>query len=605
MKRILWLLVILSLVPASILVLRRVSAEGAARYVSMVMDEQALRDQADALGLDAFELALHYRELGLEGLAVYEETPESLAAAGEIVALRGFELASAVVAAGGDPPEIPARSTVVAEIEPGALGALLAKTEPLAEYDWQGRNWYAFPGDVLSTLPAGPDGERIRRYAEAGFDIAYRPRNHPLSNPIGRDFPDEAHYLVHAGLEVAGHPDRLEQVVAASQDYLTAVIEGTEQSGMTDIAGKVPTVRLLSFNQDYINMRLRPDDLIDKYLLAASERGIALLYLRPYTEPQLGLMLENSDDLVSGLRTALEREGYRVGPLRTLQIDYRTSPLLRAGSAIGVIAGLLLLALAYPAPWGALVSLAVLALGVLAGGVDWDTLALVAALVFPVIGYAHLRERLVSLGLATLVSLVGAALLVAVGSDEATMTALSPFRGVAATLVVPPALFLFHYALRFRRPAEWVREFWGHPLRIGDVAIVLVGVAALGLVFLRRGNFPLIGASEAELAFRSWLAEIFVRPRFKELLGHPLAVLGLAGEGLPGWLRGALLTGGVIAQASILNSFSHYHTPLLVSLQRTLIALALGLLLGLVLLPVVTAVLRLGRQWLGTATAPR
>jgi hypothetical protein len=602
MKPLLWLLVALSLIPASVLVVRRVAAEGANRQISMVMDEQALRQQADALALDPFELALRYQRLGLEGISVYEETPETLAADGKIVAMRGYELAAAVAAAGGAPPPLPGGSTVLAELKPGALQAALAKTEPAPpEFRWAGRTWYAFPGDVFGTLPAGPDLERLRRYEDAGFDIAYRPRNHPLLAKVGEDFPDAANYLVHAGLEVAGHPDHLEETVAVSQEYLTAIIEGTEQSGMTRIARRVPTVRLLSFNQDYVNLRLRPGDLIDKYLLAANERNVGLLYVRPYTEPQLGNILANTEALVSGLRASLEREGFQVGPLETLEVDYHPNTVLRLLSAIGVLAGLALLALAFPGPWGALVALAVLALGVLAGGPDWDALALTSALVFPVIGYAHLRERLGALGGATLISLAGATLLIAVGSDREAMMAITPFAGVAATLVVPPALFLFHYALRYHRPAVWVRSLWGHQVRLGDVAIVMFGLAALGLVVLRRGNFPLIGASEAELAFRSWLAEIFVRPRFKELLGHPLAVLGLTGARWPAWVRAALLTGGVIGQASILNSFSHYHTPVLVSLQRTLVALALGLAIGLVLVPLARATVTVTRRWLAVA----
>jgi hypothetical protein len=605
-RRLLWLLVILSLLPASVLIARRMAAEGSARRVAVVMDEQALQEQAEAVGADPFELALRYRELGLGGIALYEETPESLAADGAILAMRGYELQAAVAAAGGAPPALPSNVTVMAELEPGALAPALAKVAPAPrEFQWAGTTWYAFPGDVVATLPAGPSAARLRRYVEAGFDVAYRPRNHQLMADSGADFPADAHYLVHAGLEVAGHPDLIDETIAASRPFLTGIIEGTEQSGMADIAGKVPTVRLLSFNQDYINQRLRPHDLIEKYLLAANERGITLLYLRPYTEPQLGSPIENTERLVSGLTAALEREGFQVGPLETLQIDYRTSAPLRALSAVGVLAGLALLALAFPAPWGALVSLALLGLGLLAGGLDWDALALVAALVFPVIGYAHARERLSALATATLVSLAGAALLVAVGSDQASMTAISPFRGVAATLVVPPALFLFHYALRYRRPAAWVRDFWGHPVRIGDVALALLAVAALALVVLRRGNFPIIGASEAELAFREWLSDLFVRPRFKELLGHPLAVLGLTGSAWPAWIRGGLLTGGVIAQASILNSFSHYHTPVLVSLQRTLIALALGLVIGLVLVPLARAAVRIGRAWLGGAAEPR
>jgi peptidoglycan/LPS O-acetylase OafA/YrhL len=110
--------------------------------------------------------------------------------------------------------------------------------------------------------------------------------------------------------------------------------------------------------------------------------------------------------------------------------------------------------------------------------------------------------------------------------------------------------------------------------------VALLVVAALGLVVIRRGNFPVIGASEIELALRSTLNEWFVRPRFKELLGHPLALLALWQVRWPWWARGGLLVAGVVAQASVLNSFSHYHTPLVVSLQRSVVALALAALIA-------------------------
>ena len=91
------------------------------------------------------------------------------------------------------------------------------------------------------------------------------------------------------------------------------------------------------------------------------------------------------------------------------------------------------------------------------------------------------------------------------------------------------------------------------------------------------------------------------RPRFKELLGHPAAFLALTLPAWPAWLRGALLTGGVIAQASILNSFSHYHTPVLISLERTAVALTIGVLAGVVLLPIFALATRMLKSWLDQA----
>ena len=122
--------------------------------------------------------------------------------------------------------------------------------------------------------------------------------------------------------------------------------------------------------------------------------------------------------------------------------------------------------------------------------------------------------------------------------------------------------------------------------------------AVLTLVVIRRGNFPILAASEAELALRSALNELFVRPRFKELVGHPLALLALLNPRWPAWATGPLIVAGVIAQASILNSFSHYHTPVLISLQRTLIALVIGVVVGLVLVPLARLVVFALRSWL-------
>ncbi len=605
LRRALWAVLALSLVPAFALVARRVASEGGRVEVAMVMDEQALADQGALIGVSSFELAQRYRDLGLTGIALYEDNLESLANKGYVAVLMGYELRSQAAARGEEPPPVPADATVVAALVPGALDGLIAKNVPdAAPFEYAGRTWYWWPGDVRQTLPAGPDLAELERWEAAGFDIAYRPRNAPyrLLDP-GADFPSQARYLVYAGTQVAGHPfgpdeDGARPVVEASQEFLTAIIEGTPQDGMGRVSGQVPTVRLLSFNQDYVNRRLRPADIVDKYMLAVSERNVRLLYLRPWTTTELGDPIENTEAMVRGLTGALAAEGYRAGPLTTLDTAFETNRVLRTLAALGVVAGLVLLALVVPAPWGWLAAAGVLALGVLAAGLDWGALALAAALVFPVLGLLLWQRRVLDLLPATLVSLAGAALLVAVGSERATVLAIQPFAGVGATLVVPPALFFAACALRRRPLKHWVRESWDASVKVWHVAIAAVALAAIALVLLRRGNDPVIGVSQLELSFRALLGEYFARPRFKELIGHPMAVLGLGMAAWPAWLRWLLLTGGVVAQASVLNSFSHFHTPVLVSLERTVVALAIGLVVGLVALVVARWLTRGLSAWL-------
>jgi len=588
---------------AALLVVDRARVEQMIDPVMVLMDENALIKQAELLGRDPFELALHYRNLGLRGIAVYEETIDSLALSGAIVALTGHELRALRVALGEEPPELPGNAIAVREVVPGAARQLLMRNFPAATaVTIAGERWWWWPGTSREDRPAGPNLAKIAAYAQAGFDIAYRPLNYPNLRRVGDDFPTEARYLIHTRLQVAGHPNLLDQTVAASQERITALIEGTPQAGMEALVGRVPMVRLLSFDQQYQNQRLSPDDLVSKYLLAASERHIRLLYLRPYTEEQQGDMLLNTERLITGLHRALDADGFTVAPLEVPQSSYVPDPRYRLIAGAGIIGGAGLLLFSLPLAWAALVGSALTALVLLAAGASWASLALLAAITIPVLGFAWLPWRWWTLPVATIFSLLGAVLLVATGSERNTMLAFEPFIGVGATLLVPPVLMALVALLRHGSAATWVRRAWSYRPSVGEALLATVAAAAIGLVFLRRGNLPIIGATEIELALREALNELFVRPRFKELLGHPLAMLGLLMGHWPWWARGGLLTAGVVAQASILNSFSHYHTPLLISLNRTLTALAIGVVAGLLLWLLVSAAEKLIRRWLANAS---
>ena len=115
--------------------------------------------------------------------------------------------------------------------------------------------------------------------------------------------------------------------------------------------------------------------------------------------------------------------------------------------------------------------------------------------------------------------------------------------------------------------------------------IILFGcVGVVGVYFvLRAGNEGALLPFEA--GFRHWMDSFFgVRPRTKEIwIGHPLLLLALYA-----WLRYGkgrwLLLAGVIGQLSMMNTFSHLHSPLLISFTRTMLGLTLGLFIGMLLI---------------------
>jgi hypothetical protein len=112
-----------------------------------------------------------------------------------------------------------------------------------------------------------------------------------------------------------------------------------------------------------------------------------------------------------------------------------------------------------------------------------------------------------------------------------------------------------------------------------------------GLVFAltRSGNAPVLGPSGLEIKMRSVLETVLaVRPRTKEfLLGHPALMLGaaLALRGRRTWLPLVAVV-AALGQASLVNTFCHFHTPLLVSIIRTANGVWLGAILGLVVIAV-------------------
>ena len=131
-----------------------------------------------------------------------------------------------------------------------------------------------------------------------------------------------------------------------------------------------------------------------------------------------------------------------------------------------------------------------------------------------------------------------------------------------------------------------------------------VMMAVLAIVLLRSGNQPPVKVSGSEMQARNTLERVFVvRPRTKELLTHPVLVL-TAMLLLMGRRRGVWLgfVGGVIGQASALNTFCHLHTPLTFSLIRDFNGLWLGAVLGVLLCVVWLAGERVWQKRIARAT---
>lgn len=185
----------------------------------------------------------------------------------------------------------------------------------------------------------------------------------------------------------------------------------------------------------------------------------------------------------------------------------------------------------------------------------------------------------------TAVAVVGGLIIAGLLSDPRFRLQIETFRGVKVALGLPMILtggiaFRRHF-LSVQSEEGW-RAFLAAPLSRAEVLGVLALGPLLGLVLLRAGNGSTTLAPSWELPLRAWLDQVLLaRPRFKEafLVGPALMMLGSGAWGSPR-IRVALSLVAVVGPVSIVNSFCHAHTPVLLSLLRTFHGLWLGVLLG-------------------------
>ncbi|GAB6179360.1 DUF5693 family protein [Desulfotomaculum defluvii] len=354
-----------------------------------------------------------------------------------------------------------------------------------------------------------------------------------------------------------------------------------------------------------------PGEAVDRFSLAAAERNHRILYVRPYFNS--GDILQQNLDYFDGITKRLAKEGLTVGPFDQLPpVPVNQNIVILIG--LGVIAGgLLLLESLKPGKW-------LLGVGLLAVlfwvpytyfdfGMARKLMALAAVMIFPTLSLIkNVRQAGRTPGAAvaaflsiSLFSLLGALFMVGLLAGAGFMLKLDQFIGVKMAHVVPLIIVLLFFSLLITKGGglpEKVRNILNHPLQLGIALAAGVMAIAIIIYVSRTGNEGM-AVSGLELKFRSLLDYLLgVRPRTKEfLLGHPALMLILLFGYRNNWFLPLLLL-GTIGQASLVNTFAHIHTPLIVSLLRAFHGIWLGVLIGLAVFLLIKLVVRYGRRYI-------
>ena len=626
MDLLLVLLIALGLLGSLVSAAHRWQAEARNRRVELVVDYADAQALANTTRRQVDDVLTQLKAAGITTVAVTEDTPASLTGNGVITYARSGDT-TLLTFAPGFPGQ---RARVVQMLAHKAPGLTVT---PEGETSLRvGAPWPQF-----SSIPIGLDSDTVNTVKRNNLLVA--PRLVNFTGVTAQNIPWELAQtkqqceeavgigpIIFAGTSVLGNRALIGTTADAlkENDLTYGSVELGKMFGDDDLSrlADAQTVRVHSIGTDEMGTMDEPT-AVERFVRAAKERNIRVCYVRLFTsglahDPDvLAANTEFIGKIVKGMQEARLTVG---GPAHAYADDPKPGVVLRVLMALGVLGGTLLLLRVFSGISGRALVIAsavglVLALGAALPGTTpkgRELLALLSACVFPTLGLCAitlprpviggtsgevLRRAFTVYVQMTGVTIIGIVLVVGLLAGRLFLLKVDEFLGVKLVLVTPVALVAAYYGLGLGAlppHAGWT-ERWrtvrcslgalaARPLLAGQIVVGVAALVALALFVARSGNDPGVGVSATELKTRALLDKyLYVRPRTKEfLLGHPALLLGLAASAsgrFPQWVL-PLLVIGAIGQSSLMDTFCHLHTPLLVSALRGLIGWALGAVFG-------------------------
>jgi hypothetical protein len=625
---------------------QRWQQESRHRAVEMVMDYNSIVDYARSQGKEWQDVLPEFKARGIQGLAFAELRLEELENYGICSVFSGVGLGTELGSGNAERPH-PQKTYLVCWDRGNPLLSAQALESTLQAVFGRDkvRNWPTTGWERLSKAVVIEVALPLRAVQNIGvclptwgMDVAaqqklqlwVRPENKPSTVTAEgvREYLSRLHdaYPQLEGIifggssnEVVGYPEALDEAASLIGQYrwklgYIELPKATQQKGIETLVRKLKesTVRVFAVPPAQ-QEKLKPERVGQMYGLAARERNLTVLYLRPYAfDPSPDKGFEDANQrLLQDIQADLQQNHLLADEAATFAQQVRVHPVGAALMAAGgMAAGLLVIGYFIPLPNTVLVAgvlaftlvsglavsvgaVAHLALAALALGTACASCALAVVSQFERLraaaeaeGFAQImtRSTLAWVGMSA-ISLAGAWMASAFLQDTSYKLGLDIFRGVKVLTVITPLLITAAWALTPAERGHWL-QIGSAPLRLYQ--LIGIAVLAVGGIFytMRTGNMEGSSGGDAleyERHFRMVLDQTLgVRPRFKEfLLSHP-AMLMVPFAIRWGWREAAavLILVGSLGQAGLLDTFAHVHTPLKVSLIRAVMGLLFGAVLG-------------------------
>jgi len=598
----------------------RFFSESGSRNVELVVDLRDLKTMAAYEKKPLAPILDQIRQIGLGEIGVFEETLPDASALGEIyyakgsgiIRLKGF--LSNLKIGGIKPdatyiytPDLKVMKRIYDQLR-WALGDKslhLVNPQVLMVDETE---------EELRDLGLGMSEAQQKFLEKKGFKIVPRvwhdPRYH-LGNLDAKISGLKGFSLViFDGDKIIGYPDAIPALAEALKKYnlkygAVEIVKQDGDSKLRQLMGQA-VVRVHSVPKDELE-KINKEEALDRFVRAVRERGIQVIYLRPFLPPQIdGNPVEYNLAYFTALRDKLAAAGFTLGPAEkgpALQVASWQVVLLAAGVFAGFV---FLIDLFVPLPIAIMLVIFLacwLPIAFIADPLHvlriQKFLAWLAAVVFPsyavIATFSRNRKPSVHLFYDSVMAIInvlaetslGIFLMIGLLADYRFMSGVEVFPSVKTALVLPMLIIALYFIFKLGgegRLRDRLRSYLATKITLGNAIVGVLVLAALGVLVARSGNFSL-PVPGFEKYFRNWLEMVlYIRPRTKEfLVGYPLLFLTayyyFKGERQWLWLLAAL---GAIAPISVFNSFSHIHTPIMVSVMRTFNGLALGVVISLV-----------------------
>lgn len=613
-----WLAIALGLLAMTPAILGRAAVEQANGTFEHSMPEEELTALIQA-GLDPELVYGSLTDAGLGSVALEMLTPEDLAEDGRLIMLTPSEM-QALLLFTEEPATIPPGDGAFLNLPNGDTWILdrILEASPTLDIEPMtlgGDEFHFVSGtDELASMNIGYDDALIIELQ--GREIAVIARIPEVTSPeFLRGELDRVHAtfgidrVMFAGVATPFVATPAEDVALATwleeNGFTLLLIELVEQMGVETYAERISSViRLhgLSFIQEP-----DPQARVDRAVRGLKERNIRVLFYRYTPGLSADERMAELVDVMSGTNAAAPA-GMAPGTAQPFD-DLVPNPLLALGgilvaAGIGAAAGAVLGA-TFMAIGAAGMGLLALGAIVTGSGSLGDLLRLGVAVLFASVAVLvaaparRLGPAAIEYAKAGLVTLAGGFAVTGLAYDTSFLTSAEDFWGVKALLLAPPALVGIVAAHRVLERPGWsdTVTVLNLEVRVWHMAALAVAVAAVAYLTLRSDNTG--AAFDIELAFRQELENLlYVRPRTKEfLIGFPALLLGivLATRTRYGWWLYAV---AAIGTASAIDTFTHFHAPLLASTVRTVLGIVIGVGVGVVLLWLFGLGER-GARWIG------